>query len=738
MIEQSLLVADGLEGAHVTRVKGREAMNELTEIAVDVLCPDAAIDPESLVDQSASLGIADAAGVTTTFHLVIREAAHLGHFRGEERLRLTLVPPVARLCHKVNHEIFQDKTTQEIASSLLDRAGFSAVSWRLAGQYAKRVYTVQYGETDWAFLTRLLADEGINCWFDLAGEETQIVFGDHPTSHDSLEGDGPAVPFQDASGMNASSFALQALRRTWSICSTRASLLDVDVTNPDLPVFAEEGEGALEIFEYPSNLVVPEAAKARAKVRLSQLRRHRSTLTATSGNARLRAGRIVEIFGAADDWFSGKFLITAVEHALAQASPNDPRGAPYHNRVSLVPHDPEIPHRPAAPSRSRAAAVPRPQIEGLETAIVTGAPGEEIHVDDLGRVKLRFFWDRSGIGDDKSSRWIRTLQMNLAAPQMLPRVGWEVPVVYEDGNPDRPFVLGRLYNGGAPTPYGMPGKKATSTLQTATSPGGGTTQEIRMGDDAGSEQVFVHATKDQTVQVGGAHLVKVAANRSDDVQKTQTLGVTGGQTSSVGGNQKITVGGNGAIVVKGARAETIGGNETIGVTGTYALTVKGAYTELVGGLYSLRCNQSNATVQGAFTQVIGAALSTTAGLGSNQSVAGARTEVVGGARSFAAGLAYADGTTGAKRITAGAAVETASGDVAFSAGAAAHYKAGGAMSVEGGGKVVFEGASISIKAATLTAQGGTTMKLSGSLQSSGKVKLDAPTTKKTKKQKVQG
>ncbi len=790
MIEQALLVVDGLPDARVTRVRGREAMNALTEFAVEVLCPNAEIDADSLVDQNASLGIADSAGVTTSFHLVVREAAHLGHFRGEERLRLTLAPPEVRLCHKLNHEIFQDLTTQELVQSLLARAGLSAhVQWRLVGQYAKRVYTVQYGETDWTFLARLLADEGINCWFDLAGEETRLVFGDHPSSHDGIEGDGAAVPFQDASGMNASSFALQALRRTWSICPTRASLLDVDVQNPDLPVFAEEGEGALEIFEYPSNLVVPEAAKARAKVRLSQLRRHRSTLVATSGNARLRAGRVVEIFGAADDCFSGKFLITAVDHELVQASQDEPRGMPYHNRVSLVPFDADVPYRPAVPSRATlgaspasaaprnvgaspasaaprnvgaspasaalhaeglvhpvdnarpstsAALVSRPQIEGLETAVVTGPPGEEIHVDDLGRVKLRFFWDRSGIGDDKSSRWIRTLQMNLVAPQMLPRVGWEVSVVYEDGNPDRPFVLGRLYNGGAPPPYGMPGKKATSTLQSATSPGGGTTQEIRMGDDAGSEQVFVHATKDQTVQVGGAHLVKVSANRSDDVQKTQTLGVTGGQSSTVGGNQKITVGGNGVIVVKGARSETIGGNETLGVTGSYALTVKGAYTELVGGLYSLRCNQSNATVQGAFTQVIGAALSTTAGLGSNQSVAGARTEVVGGARSFAGGLAYADGTTGVKRITAGAANESASADMAFSAGARAQLQAGGALSIEGGGKVVFEAATISIKAATLTAKGGSTMKLAGSLKSSSKVKLDSPTVKKTKKQKVQG
>jgi type VI secretion system secreted protein VgrG len=543
-------------------------------------------------------------------------------------------------------------------------------------------------------------------------------------------------------------------------------LRDVDVQRPAVPVDGEAGQGALEVFEYPSNLVIPEAAAARAKVRLQQLRRHAATLSAQSANARLRAGRVVEVTGAADDCFSGKFLITRVEHELtapvddggsgrqaglrpqtpvehgagapvhdrssadsAGSAPKPP--VPYRNRLTLVPFDPSVPHRPPLPTT-------RPVIDGLENAIVTGPPGEEIHVDDLGRIKVRFFWDRSGIHDDKSSRWVRTLQMNLAAPQMLPRVGWEVPVIYENGDPDRPFVLGRLYNGGAPPPYGMPGKSATSTLQSATSPKDGTTQEIRLGDTAGSEEAFVHATKDQTVSVGGSHKVQVAGNRTDDVKKSQSLQVDASQTSTIGANQTITVGADGTIAVEGARSETVGGNETVGVTGTYAVTVKGAYVELVGGLYSLRCNQSNATVQGAFTQVVGAALSTTAGLGTHQSVAGARTEVVGGARSFAAASSYADSTTGLKKITAGAASESANADMAWKAGARAQIQAGGAISIQGGGKVVFEGAVISVTAATLTAHGGSTAKLAGALKSSSTVKLAAPTVKKNGKVEVEG
>jgi type VI secretion system secreted protein VgrG len=732
MMAQAHLSLEGLEGASIVRLAGRESMNELTEIVVDVLSDDAYLDPGSLIDRNALVSLADAAGETAHFHLVVLEASHQGHVRGRERYRVLLGPPLSRLAWRVNHEIFQEKTTQEIVAELLDRAGFPAslVKWRLAGQYAKRTYTVQYAESDWAFLSRLLADEGINLWFDCAGEAPLVVFGDHPGSHEGIEGDPPTVPFQDGSGMSRSSFAFHALKRSWSITSTKVYLRDVDVQHPAVPVDGGAGEGALEVFEYPSNLMIPEAAKARARVRLEQLTRHRTILSAESGNARIRPGRVVEIVGAADACFSGRFLITSVEHELAQASQADSRGMPYRNRAMLVPFA-GVPYRPPLPKA-------RPTVEGIESAIVTGPAGEEIHVDDLGRVKVRFFWDRSGVRDDKSSRWVRTLQMNLAAPQMLPRVGWEVPVVYENGDPDRPFVLGRLYNAGAPPPYGLPGKKATSTLQSATSPSDGTTQEIRLSDDGGSEEAFVHATKDQTVSVGGSHTVKVTGIRTDDVTKSQSLQVDKAQTTTVTGHQKVTVGADGTVAVKGGRTETVGGNESVGVTSTYGVTVQGAYTELVGGFYSLRCNEANTTVHGAFTQVIGAALSVTAGLGSNQSVAGARMEVVGGARSFAAAAAYADWTTGTKRITAGAANESANGDMAFNAGARMQLQAGAAMSIEGGGKVVFEASTISVKAATLTAKAGSTMKLAGALKSSSTVKLDAPVTKKKDKVQVEG
>ena len=150
MIEQAQLSLAGLEGAKIVRLEGREAINELSRFVLEVLSPDGDIDPASLVDQNAIVSLADAAGEVTHFHLVVLEASHRGHFRGEDRYQITLGPPAARLALRVNHEIFQDQTTQEIVVRLLDRVGIpsSLVIWRLGGQYAKRTYTVQYAESD--------------------------------------------------------------------------------------------------------------------------------------------------------------------------------------------------------------------------------------------------------------------------------------------------------------------------------------------------------------------------------------------------------------------------------------------------------------------------------------------------------------------------------------------------------------------------------------------------------------
>jgi len=732
MIDQAALQIEPLGPVTILRIEGTESMGDLPWFWVDVLSEDPAVDLGTLIGADAILGLADAGGGTRAVALTVIEALDAGAQRDGQRYRLGLSAWARRLTLRAGYKVFQQKTTRQIIAQVLEEAGLPAasVSWRLAGEYHERVYCVQYGETDWGFCRRLLADEGFNVWLDLLDDKPKLVFGDHSAAHGSIEG-AMTVRFEDPSGLVRASTAFYELSRAYAMCHEAVHVRDFDVMQPDVLIEGNAGDGPLEHYEFAGNNPVAAAAAAKATVRLQQLRRFAVRVTGRSGCARLQPGRLVRIEGAADEEVEGDHLIVSVSHVLQQASKHDGAGGePYHNEVVMVPFSKDVPFRPELPRDV-------PRVDGLETATITGAGGEEICVDELGSVRVRFPWDTSGIADDRSSRWVRCLQMNMAAAMVLPRVGWEVPVVYVDGNPDMPFVLGRVYNGAAATPYGMPGKMAVSTIQSATSPGGGTTHEIRLSDDAGSMEAFVHATKDQTVTVGGNHTVKISASESHDVKKSSTLTVSASQTVNVSGNQSITAGADGILVVKGARSESVSAMENIGVTGSYLHICKGSYGEVIGGAYALQCNQSNTKVQGSFTQAVGGPLSTTAGLGSNNSVAAARLEDVGGARSYAALASYADSTRGVKKVTAGSARDTAGTDVVTNVSGIGTTSVGGSITLKAGGVIAVEAPKISITVGgSLTAKGGSTVKLGGKVKASGKVKFDAGKTKKTSKSKV--
>jgi type VI secretion system secreted protein VgrG len=733
MIEQAALACETLGPCTVVRVTGSEGMSALPEWTVEVLCAESSVDLDALAGAAAKLGFRDAGGGARAIPLLVVDAFYAGSHRDGHRIGLRLSAPASRLTLRSGYRIFQELTTQEIVDKVLKEAGIepATIAWRLAGQYAKRTYCVQYGETEWAFVTRLLADEGINAWFDQTDDETpRLVLGDGPSSHESIPG-STTLRFEDASGMVGSAATFFELARSYELTHGRVEVRDYDVRQPDVAISGVAGDGPLEYFEFPACVIHSEAAAARAKVRLEQLQRNAITVEGQSACARLQPGRVVRIEGAADEILDGDHLIVEVHHEITQATRNESGAArPYANRVVMVPFDGKRAFRPELPRGA-------PRVDGIETAVVTRPTGEEIHVDDLGCIKARFRWDRSGIGDDKSSRWIRCLQMAMGGSMVLPRMGWEAPIVYVDGNPDLPFALGRLYNGSAPVPYGLPAKKATTTLQSATSPSNGTTQEIRFADDGGTQEAFIHATKDQTVAVGGTNTVNVAVNETHDVKKSSALAVQGSQSTTIGGNQTVAVGADCGVVVKGARTEAIGGTEKIGVTGTYMVLCKGAYTESIGAVYGLQCNQSNTVVQGAFTQTIGGPMVLMAGLGTNNSVAGGRVEDVGGARQFIAATAYADSVTGAKVISAGSATDHAGTDVITNVGAIGSITVGGSVTLGAGGPLAVEAPSITIKVGgTLTAKGGSTLTIGGNVKTDGKTKFDAGTTHKKSTSKV--
>jgi type VI secretion system secreted protein VgrG len=736
MSEPIAFVCKSLGPCRVVRASGVEAMNALPAWSVEVLSSEVDVDLDALVQQGAAIGLTDdGGGPARVIPLIVTHASYAGPLRDEHRYEVELSSEVWPLSLRSGYRMFQKKTAQEIVAEVLSKAGIAAkhVSWRLAGRYALRVQCVQYAESEWGFIERLLADEGISYWCDAAGDEPLLVFGDSPGAHDGILGD-IHVPFADASGMSGTATSFFALSRADELSPDAVHLRDYDVRHPDVLIEGKAGDGAFELYEFPASVPHAEAAGTRAAVRLEQLRRLQVSAHGRSGCTRLQPGRVVRIDGAADEGFNGEWLIVELRHEIEQSWRGESAGRPYRNTAVLVPRKVEGKDRcfrPAPPAS-------RPRIEGLETAVVTGPPGEEIHVNALGSVKLAFPWDPSGTRDDTSSRWARTLQMNMGGSMLLPRVGWEVGVGYVDGNPDEPFVLGQVYNAVKAPPYPMPAKKASSALRSDTSPHDGSTNEVRFGDGAGGQEMFVHASNTQAVSVGASASTTVGANETHDIKKGYGLHVKGAQTITVGAVQNVDVGSDAQTLVKGARSESISAVEDIGVKANRRVHT-GAYTETVGGLYGLQCNETATTVKGAYMELVGGSLTAMAGLGTHESVAAARIEVVAGARNVVAGgRGYAEEVWGGKVVSVGACKETAAGNIETAA-TAGSITVHGSASISAGGKIQIEAPTITIKVGgSLTAKGGSTAKISGSLKvDGGTTKLDASTTTRTKKSKVE-
>ncbi|HVK66980.1 MAG TPA: type VI secretion system tip protein TssI/VgrG [Polyangium sp.] len=711
----------------VLSLDGREIMDDLSSFEI-VVHAASEVDLEALVRAPCVIVLSDPEeGTARAIQLVVMEVAEEGG-RGRDRaLSLRLADPLAPLALRDGVRVFQDKTSEEVVTEVLAGAGVprDGIVARLSGEYPLYPLCTQHGEAEWDFVRRLLAREGISFWTETAEDGVwRVLFGDGTASHEGIDGD-PRLPFAGPGATRARGVrALLSLAWEAGLSHDRVFVRDFDVDHPDVYLDGEAGEGALEWLEVPALVPDARAAAARAKRRLEQLRRDEVKVTATSDCMRLQPGRLVEVVGGGVDLFDQRFLVSEVRHTFARPLRDGGKGSPYRNEVVLRPTRGEggeerPPHRPAIRKE--------PRIHHVESAVVTGPPDEEIHTDSLGRVKVRFLWDRSGITDDRSSSWVRAMQWPLGGAMMIPRVGFEVAVSFLDGLPDRPFVLGRLYNATAVHPYVLPSARAVTALQSWTSPEDGTTQEIRFGDEAGAEAFFVHASRDLSVRVGGDHRQTTDGDEAHVVGLGLAAHVAGAEDVTIGGSQRLDVGKPVHVAVDGANAESMAA-EIVAVTGNRVVLAGGGYEESVGGAYVLQCNQSNTKTTGTFSRIVGGSKFVSAGLSVTESVAGARTYVCRGARVVTCAGAYSESVKGGKRSTAGVVTENAAADhgIAGPTGKLASgevaLRAGGTFSIAASQITINVSGALSAGALSIT--GGALRATSGTTSIEGTVKRD--------------
>lgn len=341
----------------------------------------------------------------------------------------------------------------------------------------------------------------------------------------------------------------------------------------------------MEVYDHHSPFLFPKwsFANDEAPRMLRQERRRASIATGVSGCSDLAPGRRIALAGHPAHQLDGTWAVVAVEHRGETYAESGRKWNVYSNQFECAPA--EMTYPPARPEREC--------VQVALTATVVGPPGEEIWVDPIGRIKVQFHWDREGRYDDKSSCWIRVMQAWAGAGwghQFIPRVGQEVIVLFEAGDPDRPLVTGAVYNGTHPPPFKLPQEKARSGIRTSTYPGGQGFNEVSFNDARGSEQVIIHAQRDMyevvehdhQTDVGGNQAQVVRGSQKEAIEQDQHLTVAVDRTEVVGRELKSKVGADRTTTISRNDALSVGGDASASVSGHYGLDVKGSSSVTVG------------------------------------------------------------------------------------------------------------------------------------------------------------
>jgi len=660
---EALLTAGALRSPlRLLTMSTREALSRCfraeLDVAVDKMDADDVAD--ALLGERASVSIAGGSEGACVLHGVItRVEAHTAEGGGVDRhgVRLRMVPRLALLGRGGRQRIFQDKNVPDIVREILDAHDVPS-RFALQGAYDALEYVVQYEESDLRFVERLLATEGILYAFDHErGDQGEVLVISDGASPLGDLAPNATLPWRAEAGLGGSSDAIHELRVARRVRDGASAISAFDFRRP---LRVARGEAAVESGARDGRASMRRYLGTRSPARVDdgRARRHleqdRTAARVAEGRARhvgLTPGVRFEISGGPIAAHDGAYHVTRVERAFARngversKGSDDAHGAVFECRFACVP-DGVVP-RPEVPRRRF--------VQTVETAIVVGPPGQEIHVDELGRIKVRFHWDESGTEDARASCWIRTTQAMAGAGwgfQFVPRVGMEVLVAFLGGDLDAPVVVGALNNTVNPPPYALPASKTRSGIRTRSTRNATGYNELAFEDRSGYEMLVLRAERDLDTTVQRDAVARVGRNRAEHVEGAGFSVVQGNSIASVGGNRVEHVGGDASLAVNGSLREAVDGAREEHTRGSRSATVEGDRSDRVVG-------QRRAVVGGASeTAITGDASVRTDGsftvvVGKHDAPRAAQLHVEGFAGSF---------STGPTEITATEAITLRCGD----------------------------------------------------------------------------
>ncbi|BES86831.1 hypothetical protein PEC302110_39280 [Pectobacterium araliae] len=499
-----------------------EALNQPFALSLNLASPLPGIDFGAVLDQPCELLVWYEGELKRRVSGMVSAFAQGDTGFRRTRYQAEVRPALWRLGLRTNARIFQAQKPEAIIGTLLEESGITDYAFALRHDHAPREYCVQYRESDLAFVTRLAAEEGLYFFHEFEESKHRVVFADDAGALSK----GPELFFNLATQGLSEGDYVRRFRYAERVSTAEVALKDYSFKTPAYGLLHSKMGSELEHqresyqhFDYPGRFKQDPSGKAFTGYRLDALRAGAMTGSGESNAAMLMPGSSFTLTEHPNPTLNSGWQLVAITHSgqQPQALEEESGGEPttYSNSFEVI----------SAKSTWRADLPYKPMVDGPQIATVVGPAGEEIYCDEYGRIKLQFPWDRYGASDDQSSCWVRVSQ-GWAGGQYgliaIPRIGHEVIVSFLEGDPDQPIVTGRTFHATNPSPYPLPANKTRTSLRTSTHKGAGF-NELRFEDQAGQEEVFIHAQKDMNTVVLNNRKTTVTADHEESVGGNQTV-----------------------------------------------------------------------------------------------------------------------------------------------------------------------------------------------------------------------
>lgn len=573
----------------ITSLSGIEYISGLFEYELELYSDNHQITPEKIVGKSATVTIQNDHRRCFNGYISSFTFGEVGP-HNYRRYRMTMVPWLWFLTRTQNCRIFQEKNTKQIVTEVFNSLGFTDFEFKASGGKS-REYCVQYHESDFHFVSRLLEEDGIAYYFQHTDGQHKLILVDQLNAYEEVKETN--LEYSKGNMPNTQIHQWEHFHKfkkgQWTLddYNFKEPKKDLKTSTKSKSTFANNAK--FEHYEYAS-LYDFSAGNELVKIRLEAEETLRDLVEGASDCSSFYAGGKFKLAKHDTAAERDNYILVSVRHHITDASFfSGQEGQPeYHNEFVCIPAS--IHFRPQPIHE-------KPLMKGPQSAIVVGPAGEEIYIDEHCRIKVQFYWDRQGKNDENSTCFIRVVQSwagNQWGASFIPRIGHEVIVNFLDGDPDRPLVTGSVYNGWNKPVYSSKTQSGIKSRSTK----GGTAQnynEFRFEDKKGGEQVYLHAEKDFDTHVENDQSLTVEANRNKMVGKNETYEIKedrnktigGNQTESIAKNMTFSVGKNISIDIGENHTETVGKNMTITVDKDLQESVSGKYTEKVTKEYAL-------------------------------------------------------------------------------------------------------------------------------------------------------